>query len=334
MRRANGEGSIFKLSGKRRKPWAVRITVDWTDGGRQLYRYLGYYSSKTEARSALNAYNVNPYNLMTKDVTLKDVYDKWVNDNDLAEKTLYNYGNSFKSAKPIHKVPMRDIKIMQLEQILNTMTTPMQNVFKNVMKQLYVYAMKHEIVDKNIIDLISIKANKSKERIPFTIEEINKIKSFKHKHTDTILILLYSGMRIMELLEMEVKNVNLEERYMIGGKKTEAGKNRIIPIHDEIYFLIKARCEKNHKFLIHHDDGRKINYRSYRTVFWDRMLTTLNIEHTPHDCRHTFASFADRVNMNKVALKRIMGHSLKDMTEHYTHKDMEELLSEINKIKY
>ena len=76
MRRANGEGSIFKLSGKRRKPYAVRITVDYTDEGKQLYKYVGYYSTKTEAKNAMREYLVNPFNLDHKSTKLKDVYDK------------------------------------------------------------------------------------------------------------------------------------------------------------------------------------------------------------------------------------------------------------------
>ena len=64
------------------------------------------------------------------------------------------------------------------------------------------------------------------------------------------------------------------------------------------------------------------------------MCIAIGADHTPHDTRHTFATAADRCNMNRVALKRIMGHSLKDVTEHYTHKNIDELLTEINKIVY
>lgn len=334
MKRANGEGSIFKLSGKRRKPWAVRITTSWTDEGKQQYRYLGYYPTRTEAKNALREYIVNPYDLLTKDVTFSEVYEKWLKENDLAEKTLKNYISALNKAAAINKTLMREIKVIHIERILADLSPHMKKVFRNAMKQIYIYAMKHEIVDKNIMELITVKEAETKERIPFSIAEINKLKSYRHKHTDTAIILLYTGLRITELLEIETKNVNLEEQYMVGGKKTAAGKNRIIPIHDVILPLIKARCEKGHKLLICHDDGKKIPYRSYRSIFWDRMLTRLEMQHTPHDCRHTFATFADRVNMNKVALKRIMGHSLKDVTEHYTHKDVEELLEEVNKIQY
>lgn len=84
MRRANGEGSIFKLSGKRRKPWAVRITVGYEEDGKQIYKYVGYYPTKTEAKAAMRGYLINPFNLDHKSTKLKDVYDKWLDHSDLA----------------------------------------------------------------------------------------------------------------------------------------------------------------------------------------------------------------------------------------------------------
>ena len=52
MRRGNGDGSIIKLSGKRRRPYAVRVTVGWSDNGKQIYKYIGYYTGKREANQA------------------------------------------------------------------------------------------------------------------------------------------------------------------------------------------------------------------------------------------------------------------------------------------
>ena len=56
MRRGNGDGSIYKLSGKRRRPWAVRVNTGWTLEGKQMYKYVGYYRTKTEAKDALTDY--------------------------------------------------------------------------------------------------------------------------------------------------------------------------------------------------------------------------------------------------------------------------------------
>lgn len=334
MRRANGEGSIFKLSGKRRKPYAVRITAGYTDEGKQLYKYVGYYSTKTEAKNAMREYLVNPFNLDHKSTKLKDVYDRWSDQSQLAQTTMQSYSSAFNQAKQLHNMSMRDIKAAHLEAAMHQMKPHMRSVFKNAMGKVYTYAIKHEIVDKDLMGLISVKTIiETKEKTPFTLAEINKLKTFKHPLNDTVFILLYTGLRINELLEIKCENVHLDKRYMVGGKKTTAGQNRIIPIHDAIYPLIKARYEHGHKYLII-KDNKKINYATYRISYWNKMNSALGFKHTPHDTRHTFTTFADRCDVHKVALKRILGHTLSDMTDHYTHKDLNELLTEINKIKY
>lgn len=63
MRLPNGYGSITKLSGKRRKPYAVKVTKEWTDDGKQVQKYLGYYESRAKAIKALADYNEHPYDI-------------------------------------------------------------------------------------------------------------------------------------------------------------------------------------------------------------------------------------------------------------------------------
>lgn len=296
MRRGNGEGSIYKLGGKRRRPWAVRVTAGWTLEGKQLYKYVGYYKTKTEAKEALRGYIMNPYDLSSKDVKLIEVFKEWHETSDLADKTKRNYTSAFNQAVTLHRVPIRDIKAAHLENAM----VPMSDHMK---------------------------------RVPFTPEEIEKVRGFKHPLNDTVIILLYTGLRITELLEIETKNVFLNEKYMIAGKKTKAGTDRVIPLHDEIVPFVSARYAQENKYLITREN-KKIPYRSYRQMYWDKMTAALEIKHTPHDTRHTFATAADRCNLNRVAVKRIMGHAVKDVTEHYTHKNIDELLTEVNKIVY
>lgn len=335
MRRGNGEGSIIKLGGRRRKPYAVRITVGYTLEGKQQYKYLGYYEKKNDAKAALREFLVNPYNLNHKNTKLGHIFDEWAKTCDLADTTLRSYQSAFNQAKLLHNMNMRDIKAIHVEKIMENMKPHMRSVFKNAMGKVYAYAIKHEIVDKDIMSLISVKTShiETKEKTPFTVQEIDKLKSFKHPLNDTALILLYTGMRITELLDIKRENVFLNERYMIGGTKTTAGRNRIIPIHDEIFDLIKKRYDDGHKYLITRN-GKKENYGTYRIHYWNKMNYAIGAKHTPHDARHTFATFADKCEMNKVALKRILGHTLSDITDHYTHKNVSELLHEVNKLEY
>ena len=70
MKLPNGYGAVVKLSGKRRKPYAARVTVKWTEDGKQVRKYLGFYRTRQEALKALADYNANPYDLEAREVTL------------------------------------------------------------------------------------------------------------------------------------------------------------------------------------------------------------------------------------------------------------------------
>ena len=60
--------------------------------------------------------------------------------------------------------------------------------------------------------------------------------------------MIYSGFRIGELLELETKNIDLINMTMTGGLKTEAGKNRLVPIHPKIFPLIEKRYNKDNQY--------------------------------------------------------------------------------------
>lgn len=337
MRRGNGEGSIFKLGGKRRRPWAVRVTVGFTPEGKQITKYLSYHEKKSEANKALREYLVSPYDLANKDITLHDVFNEWEKVATITDKTMNNYRNIFTRdiMFNLRKMKIKNIKAIHIEEVMKELTPHMQKQLKNVLNNLFKHSVKNEYINKNIIELINTdSADDVKARIPFTSDEIEKLKQFNHPLNDTIFILLYSGLRITELLTLKTNDVNLEERYMIGGIKTKAGKNRIIPIHDEIYDIVKKRYEQGHKYLISRS-GQEVIYTSYRKTYWNKMCDFLGVNHVPHETRHSFITYADKCELNKVAVKKIVGHTVKDdMTEHYNYKSPKDLLNEINKLKY
>ena len=83
MRRANGSGNIYKMKGgKWRNPWRVRVTVGWelnqeTGRCKQNLKTIGYYPTRAEAEAALVAYQECPYDLDAKDITFKELYERW-----------------------------------------------------------------------------------------------------------------------------------------------------------------------------------------------------------------------------------------------------------------
>ena len=150
---------------------------------------------------------------------------------------------------------------------------------------------------------------------------------------DTILIMIYTGLRIGELLLIKTADVDVANRTMKGGLKTAAGKNRIIPINKKILPFVAKRQAEGHEFLVVNYENKQMKYWNYYEENWKIIMEQLGLEHKPHDCRHTFATLMDNAGANKVSIKRIMGHASKDITDRiYTHKDIEELMKAIDLI--
>lgn len=336
----NKFGGIVYLGSRRRKPYGVRITTGWNNKNRQTYKYLGYFEEYIDAMEFLIEFNKNPYDIDAKTITLKQIYDDW-NKRHFDKVSLHSkraYISAFKKCEHLYKMPFVDLRTKHFQDIVD----PMQSVstaqmFRNVIKMLYQYALKHDIVDKDysaFIEMPNVKKKHNKN--PFTPDEINALWIYKENDArDVLLILLYTGMRISELLEMKIEDVHLDERYMIGGVKTEAGRNRIIPIHKDIVPIIKKRLNNN--YLFQGIKSKNKYFYSHMSILINKVFKDLKIEHTIHETRHTFISQADRLELNKVTLKKIVGHSIRgsDITnDTYTHKNKVDVVEFIDLFNY
>lgn len=147
-----------------------------------------------------------------------------------------------------------------------------------------------------------------------------------------VLILLYTGIRAEEFLILENKNIHLDDQYFITGVKTDAGKSRIIPIHNDILPIIQKYYNPKKHYFWDFNGSQRI----YQTLRWrfDRLMKKLNIDHIPHDTRHTTATAMHNANLDIMYIKLILGHHINDITQRvYIHSNPKILVDEINKMK-
>lgn len=339
MKLPNGYGSIVFLGKKRRRPWAARLTVGWSDEKKQIYKYLSYHEKRTDALAALIEYNKNPYDLDTVSVTFADVFNAWAERKfpTFGKSTANNYKSIYNKCAKIYDMPFRELKTTHLQGLIDEHKALAQvSLFKALFAHLYAYALKHDITEKDYSQFVEIPSRNTKNtKTPFTQEEIAALwANVDAPFADLVLILLYTGMRISELLKMETENINIDGGYMVGGVKTEAGKNRIIPIHPDIMPLVKARYSQDKKYLFTAPRGGQIHYQNFIDKDFSPLMHRLNMNHTPHETRHTFISQADRCGISPAILKKIVGHASGDITAHYTHKETDEIVNEIKKFRY
>lgn len=346
MRNPNGYGSITKLSGKRRRPWIVRITTaiieDENNPGKikQIRKTLGYFPTRAAAMQALADYNNNPFDLDVSKMTFAQLYERWSEDKfrKISKSMRGGYTAAFKNCAALHDMTFKDLRAVQLQKAVDESAVSYSSLtkIKTLFSQLYKYAMYNDIVEKDYSKLVSVgKDDSDPKRKPFTEEEIEKLwENIDMPYVDTILIMIYSGWRIGELLDIKAADVDMKELTMRGGLKTAAGKNRIVPIHPKIEPLIRKYYENGAETLITLPGSSTPHpYPRYLRNF-AKTCEKLGMNHCPHDCRHTFATLADEAGANVISIKRIMGHSSKDVTEKvYTHKDIAALRKAILLIK-
>jgi integrase len=319
MRLPNGYGSVTKLSGKRRNPYRVRITIDWepneeTKRGKQIYQTIGYAKSRADGLAMLAEYHKNPYTIEASNVTFKEIFEKWSEkkfEKAETKSTKQTYNAAYKHCSALYDMKFVEIKADHLQDVIDSCqrsSATKQNI-KILFNQLYAYAIKNDVTGKDYSEFVDIgKREKSTKRKPFTDTEIQKLwdNVDRLEFIDTILILIYSGMRIGELIEMKNENVNIEDRTMIGGIKTEAGKDRLIPINEKILPFVAKWKEVGHEYLFVNPLGKQVNYYTYRDTYWKRIVEQLELgEHLPHDTRHTFATLMDNAGANKLSIKKI-----------------------------
>jgi len=166
---------------------------------------------------------------------------------------------------------------------------------------------------------------------------LNATRDLKGIRDKAMLEFAYAtGMKVTEIISLDLEDINLEEDYFKGGLKTDAGKNRIVPIHPIIKDLVTNRYNKDNIALFNDEYGQQgtiMTYDKYRGRF-NKVMEKLKMEHRPHDARHTFATKAKLYGVDEYVIKLLMGHAINDVTEEiYTHRTIENLRNELLKIK-
>ena len=339
MKNPNGYGSVVKLSGNRRNPYAVRKTKGWNDKGYPIYDTIGYFPDRRTAMLALAEYNKNPFDVDATKITFSELYEKWLKQTEgkLGKGTINSLKSAYNHCSPIFKMKYKDLKRYHMQDCIDNCGCgySTQWAIKNLFGHLDRYALEMDVINKGYAELTTAAPVEPTKKQPFNDEEVNIMWDAYNTHeewADSVIFLLYTGFRINEMLSLKVENVNLAEGFMIGGSKTTAGKNRIVPIHSKILPIVEARVAEGNEYLFSYNE-KQMCQATYRT-FWNDVMQANSLKHTPHECRHTLRSRLDSAGANKVCIDRIMGHSSSNTGERvYTHKTIEELKEAIELVK-
>lgn len=378
-KRKNGSGSIIKLSGKRRKPFAVKITDGFDEiTHMQKQKILETFETYSEAETFLNMYNLmkdkkkindEQAKMINKDIfsqvkqieqkgkeipTFKEIFEI-LSEEKFKFQTSYGSKISwFNNFKDLHNRKINNITLHDLQNIFDVLKKKGRKSgtlahMKVLAMDIFEYAVIHQYIkrDDDYTSYIDIsihdeKDDESNRRKPFTINQIKQIMNMESLSAKYTLLFIFTGCRPGELLNINTSKIYIDVEceddgkkeivsYMITGSKTDAGKNRIIPIHDTIKPIIIELLKEHPAYLITDNQN---DSKWFLNNHFEPLMSKMNLNKTTYACRHTFSTLAKQFKVDSFARKRIMGHKSNDMTDDvYTHTIINTLYKEIHKIK-
>ena len=332
MRRANGTGTIYKIKDRKlRKPFKVIVVTGYDlETGNPRRKVLGYYAKASEANEALANYAKNKDTYDLKRLTVKDIFERWwtIHEAKIKPNTIEVYQVSYnRYISKLNNKIFSELKTIDLQDFFDKeiKTWSSQYHTKIVLKGMYKYALKFEIVDKDYSSFIELmKRERVITRKIFTENERSIFFNSEDRICKALCILIYTGLRIEEFLSL--KREDIENNFIfLKSSKTAAGI-RAIPIHSKIKDIIDYFLNENMNYLFTWKGvNKKTVYDTFRLNF-KKVMEMLGMDHTIHDTRHTFASMLNKAGANDVVISNLAGHEDKEFTKRvYTHTELEEL---------
>lgn len=163
-------------------------------------------------------YNNNPIDVTKKKVTFEKVFEDWKKEKypTISKSGKLAYNAAFKECKPIYSKPFSDLRLDDFQKIIDTCgkNYPTLKKIKILFSQLSAYACMHDISGKDYSSYINIAKYKDKNlnkiaRTKFKDKEINSLWNYSNdEYIQIILMLIYSGVRISEMLNLKKEKMS------------------------------------------------------------------------------------------------------------------------------
>lgn len=327
---------MTKLKGNRSRPWVIKVTVYDEEGrGRQVP--IDYAETEEQGNIILAQYNDNPWNIDRNKVTLVELYKRWAKIKlpKLGKSSQGSLKSAFKHCQKYYGMKYRNIRAYQMQDCIDNCGKgySTQGAIKTLWGHLDNFAFECDIINKMYSQLISSPPIPETTREPFSDEQINRLWEIEDEPwVNTVLIYIYTGFRLNELLGMKTEQVNTTDWYFQGGIKSAAGKGRIVPVHERIKPLVQELVDQGNLYLFNYQ-GKKFSQAKYYEC-WKEVMEKIGADKTPHEARHTFETNLDNAKGNRKCIDLLMGHKSKDVGNRvYNHKTIDQLRDTVNLLK-
>ena len=319
--RPNGAGTAYK----RGRTWTACITIGWktTSTGRAqaVRRTKGGFSTKREALAYCQQLQAAPKE--KPKLTLQQVYDAWlpVHEARVSKSTADCYKAAFKYFDDLKFRIMCDIDVDDLQDCLDTCPRARRTRenMKAVIGLLYKYAIPRHQATMNLAEYLHTGDNDKSTRPAFTAEQVELIRQQigLTPYAEYIYVLIYTGFRPAELFSLTKDSYH--DGILTGGIKTEAGKNRAVPISPKVLPIIEEHVTNCHGFLFPRENGEQMTVAYFRDYCFYPVLAAAGIQpiptaehpayYVPYSTRHTFANLLKGAQGSDVDKAKLIGHA-------------------------
>lgn len=343
-KRSNGSGTITKLPNGKYK---LQVTTGYyldPQGKRHRKTRTKTFAKRSDAVAGVEDLKKAPEK--KKPVTFRELYEAMIENHRAGKSTLDCYRAAYKYLCTIAYMPIADIDVDDLQECIDD--CPHGKRTKENMRAVigltYKYGIPRHVVPENLnlAPFLKVDGDPAAHREAFSDKQIEAIKKACGivPQAEIVLIMIYLGFRPSEFLALKKADVDLDNRYVIGGAKTEAGKQRIVTISPTIFDAVARLCS-GEGYLCSRDEKGLVAWklRDFSEMLFYPVLDAIGIDnpmveiaggklrhkYTPHTCRHTFATLLKRVSGSDKDKQELIGHASSEMLRYYQDVDLTDL---------
>lgn len=277
-------------------------------------------------------------------LSFKEVYDRFIVHHEKRERaktTMDGYKAAINHFKEIWGFRFLDLGVDDMQDCIDSCPRGRRTKenMKSLASMMYRYAGSRKLTTHNYAQYLYCGVDDTKTRPAFSMEQLELIRNAVGQYplAEYVYVMCYTGFRPNEMLRLERSAYHMDKQgaWLVGGFKTEAGRDRIVPLSPKISGIVASQVIKAEPYIFPRPDGLLMDDAYFRQEIFYPLMAYLGIQplpseehppiYKPYSCRHTFSNLLKRVPGADTDKAALMGHADTSMTHEYQTPEIDTL---------